>query len=187
MRTLGQMRRRVLALIEELDKGAEGMTNDVDIRAKFNDAADLVQFELARLKKIPEYVEIDVEKGDVLRLKDIGDECGRSIFQLGNISGVQHELRAAGTVLRVLQTGTMKIDCFVYPQHIAEDTEDDHELELSDDALGIMPWGIAAALLKNDVSSDYGAAYRSQYEGMLQRLDSRVVMPGIYVEGGVDI
>lgn len=185
--TLGDMKRKVLALIEELEEGAEGMTKDVDIRVKFNDVANQILYELARLKKIPRYVEMAVDAGDVVQLSDISAECGREVFQLGNIGGADCRLRASGTVLKVKESGTLEIDCFVYPERITDETGDSYEFELSDDALEIMPYGIAADLLKSDVSTDYGTIYQSRYETMLQRLDSRYVMPGIRMEGGVDI
>lgn len=187
MLTLGDMRRKVLALIEELEEGKEGMTGDVDIRAKFPDVANQIQFELARLKKIPRYVEMPVSAGDVVRFADISAECGMEVFQLGRVGGAACDLRANGTVLKVKESGTLEIDCFVYPDRITPETGDDYEFQLSDDALEVMPYGIAADILKSDVSTDYGKAYKDRYEEMLQRLDSRYVMPGIRIEGGVDI
>ena len=50
-----------------------------------------------------------------------------------------------------------------------------------------MPYGIAADLLKSDVSAEYGAIYATRYETMLQRLDPRYQMTSVYIEGGVDI
>jgi hypothetical protein len=48
-----------------------------------------------------------------------------------------------------------------------------------------MPYGIAADLLKSDVSSEYGSVYATRYEQMLQRLDPRNSMTSVYIEGGV--
>jgi hypothetical protein len=50
-----------------------------------------------------------------------------------------------------------------------------------------MPYGIAADLLKSDISSEYGSIYATRYETMLQRLDPRHQMPSISIEGGVSI
>jgi hypothetical protein len=50
-----------------------------------------------------------------------------------------------------------------------------------------MPYGIAADLLKSDVSTEYGSIYATRYESMLQRLDPRYQMNSIYIEGGVTV
>ena len=48
-----------------------------------------------------------------------------------------------------------------------------------------MPYGVAADLLKSDVSAEYGAVYATRYESMKQELDPRYSMPMITFEGGV--
>jgi hypothetical protein len=53
--------------------------------------------------------------------------------------------------------------------------------------LEIMPYGIAADLLKSDVSAQYGSIYATRYESMLSRLDPRYQMDSITFEGGYDI
>ena len=82
---------------------------------------------------------------------------------------------------------TAEIDCFVYPERITEKTNDSYEFELSEDALEVMPYGIAGDLLKSDVSAEYGNIYSVRYEAMLNRLDPRYHMTSVYIEGGVDI
>ena len=61
------------------------------------------------------------------------------------------------------------------------------EFELSQDALEIMPYGVAGDLLKSDVSSSYGQIYSQRYESMLQRLDQRYSMGSIYIDGGIEL
>jgi hypothetical protein len=50
-----------------------------------------------------------------------------------------------------------------------------------------MPYGVAADLLKSDISTEYGSIYATRYETMLQRLDPRNNMTSIYFEGGVEV
>jgi hypothetical protein len=80
-----------------------------------------------------------------------------------------------------------EIDCFVYPERITEKTPNSYEFELSADALEIMPYGVAADLLKSDVSTEYGTIYATRYESMKQQLDPRYQLATVYVEGGVSI
>lgn len=183
--TLGEMKKKVLGMIEEVNPDSELLTDDPDIAAKINDVINQVLFELARIKKIGKYAEMAVTAGEVLTFEDIGSEVGYDIYQLGIIGGVAHEFKANGTMVKVLESGVAEIDCFVYPEPITEKTNNSYEFELSADALEIMPYGVAGDLLKSDVSSEYGSVYAARYESMLQRLDPRFHMTSVYIEGGV--
>lgn len=186
--TLLECKKKYLALIEELNPNSEQLTDDPDIAAKQNEVVNQVMFELARIKKIPKYVELAVEKGMVITFADIEKECGSTVYQVSLISGVDYNSRANGTVFKILESGTAEIDCYVYPERITEKTKDTaYEFELSDDVLEIMPYGIAAHLLLSDVSAEYGAMYSKEYEKMLSRLDPRYQMNSITFEGGVTI
>lgn len=186
--TLLEMRKKYLSLIEELNPDSEQLTDDPDIEAKQNEVVNQVMFEMARLKKIAKYVEIPVKKGDVLTLEDIGSAVGYDVYQLGAVNGLSVSYRGNGTIIKVLEDGTLEVDVFVYPERITEKTKPkQYEFELSADALEIMPYGIAADLLKSDVSAEYGVIYEKRYETMLSRLDPRNALGSITVEGGVRI
>ena len=183
-----ELKKKVLGLIEELNPNSEFLTDDPDIATKIDDVINQVMYELARIKKIPKYIALKVTEGDIIDFSKLEEECGYEIFQVSIVTGVQHEYRAQGTIIKILENGTAEIDCFVYPERITEKTKDKaYEFELSPDALEIMPYGVAADLLKSDVSTQYGAIYSKRYESMLQRLDPRYSMPSITIEGGVDI
>ena len=185
--TLLEMKKKVLGLIEELNPNSELLTDDPDIATKINDVINQVVFEIARLKKIPKYVEFEVSKGDIVDFAKIEEECGYEIYQIGLVNGVNYTPRADGTVLKILESGTVEIDCYVYPESITAKTKDKYEFELTPDVLEILPYGIAADLLKSDVSTEYGTVYATRYETMLQRLDPRYQMNSIYIEGGVSL
>lgn len=184
--TLKEMKEKVLGLIEELNPLSEYLTDDPDIQAKINDVTNQILFELARFKKIPKYVEIPVTEGDLLEFEDIEKECGYEVYQIDIICGVRYEPKANGTVLKMMETGTAEISCFVYPERITKNTKDNYEFELSNDVLEVMPFGIAGDLLKADVSTQYGSVYSARYNEMLTRLDHRYHLPTMYVEGGLD-
>ena len=186
--TLLEMKKKTLGLIEELNPNSEHLTDDPDIATKFNDVANQVMFELARIKKIPKYVEMEVTEGDIVEFADIEKECGYEIYQLVLVCGVDFAAKAGGTVLKIKESGTAEIEVYVYPERITEKTKDKaYEFELSPDALEIMPYGIAADLLKSDVSAEYGRIYAERYETLLSRLDPRYQMNSVYIEGGVEI
>lgn len=186
--TLVEMKKKVLSLIEELNPLSEFLTDDPDIQAKINEVINQIMFELSRFKKIPKYVEIDVKEGDVLEFEDIEEAVGYEIYQIDIICGVRYVPKAQGTVMKMLETGTAEISCFVYPERITEKTKDKaYEFELSQDVLEVMPYGIAGDLLKSDVSTEYGSVYANRYQEMLTRLDHRYQMPTMYIDGGLDV
>lgn len=184
---LNEMKKKVLGLIEELNPNNSVLTDDPDIATKINDVINQIMFELARLKKIPKYFEMEVKKGDVVSFADFEKVCGNEVFQTAVVSGVKYSAKANGTIFKVLDDGVMEVDCYVYPERITDKTKDNYEFELSADALEIMPYGVAADLLKSDVSTEYGSIYATRYESMKQMLDPRYQMPSITIEGGVKI
>ena len=183
-----EMKKKVLALIEELNPESDFLTDDPDIQAKINEVTNQVMYELARIKRIPKYVEIAVSAGDVLTLEQIGNAVGYDVYQIGLICGVTYVPKASGTVFKFRESGTAEIDCFVYPERITETTKDKaYEFELSADELEIMPYGIAADLLKSDVSAEYGNVYAQRYEAMKRELDPRYQTYAFTVEGGYNV
>lgn len=186
--TLLEMKKKVLALIEEVNPLSELLTDDPDIAAKINDVINQILYELARFKKIPKYVEMAVNEGDLIEFADIEEVCGYEIYQIDVVYGVRYVPRANGTVLKMLESGTAEISVYVYPERITEKTKDKaYEFEVSQDALEIMPYGVAGDLLKSDVSAEYGSIYSARYEQMIQRLDSRYQMASVYIDGGIEV
>lgn len=186
--TLREMLKKIYALIEELNPDSEYLTDDTDMQAKVNEVINQVMFELARIKKLPKYIEIDVSAGELLTFAEIEKECGYEVYQVGTIGGVMNVPKANGTIFKIMESGTAEIDFFVYPERITEKTKDKaYEFELTPDVLEIMPYGVAADLLKSDESAEYGSIYATRYETMLQRLDPRYQLTTVTVKGGVRI
>lgn len=183
--TLLELKKKTLGLIEEVNPNHEALTEDPDIAAKHNDVTNQVMFEMCRIKKLPKYAELEVTEGDLVTFENIEAAVGYEVYQLGTVSGVSYTPKADGTVLKILESGTLEVNCYVYPERITEKTKDSYEFELTPDVLEIMPYGIAADLLKSDVSTEYGSIYATRYETMLNRLDPRYSMTSIYIEGGV--
>lgn len=185
--TLFEMKEKILALIEEGSPDSAFLTEDPDIAGKLNHVIDQLQFELARMKKLPKFLYLPVKAGELLDFATIGKACGAEIYQLGSVTGVSYIPRADGTVVEIREDGVAEIECFVYPDRITRQTEDSISLALSPDCLELLPYGAAADLLKSDATANYGKIYADRYESMLRRLDSRYALGGIRVEGGVEV
>lgn len=183
--TLEEFKKKVLALIEELNPNSPWLTDDPDIQAKLNHVINQIMFELVRFKKMPKYVEIEVAEGDRITFEDIERACGYAVYQVAKVCGVKYDSKADGTVFKILEDGTIEIECYVFPERITEKTTDkSYEFELSTDLLELMPYGVAADLLKSDVSADYGRIYEMRYKEMKAELDPRYQMQSVYIEGG---
>lgn len=185
--TLAEMKKKVLGLIEELNPKSDLLTDDPDIATKINSVINQVQYELARMKKLASYIEMPVEKGTMITFEDIEKESGYTVYQLDMVRGVEYELKAQGTVIKIIEDGVAEIEFFRYPELITDKTKNSYEFELSQDALEVMPYGVASDLLKSDVSSNYGDIYTQRYETMINRMDYRYSMPRITIEGGINI
>lgn len=185
--TLKEAKRKILSLIEEYNEESDLLTDDPDIAEKLCDVMNQVMYELARVKKIPRFLPLTVSKTETVDFDRLSDRVGSKVYQVDVIRGVPYESHAGGTVFYFIEDGIAKIDLYVYPKRIAFDTPDETELELSDDALEVMPYGVAADLLKSDVSSEYGSIYEKRYEEMLQRLDPRNQLYSAHITGGVKI
>lgn len=184
--TLEEFKVKVYTLIEEYNEDAEDITEDTDLAAKMNHVINQVMNEVVRFKKIPARttMEIRFEAGEdeyEMEMTDIDD----MMYQIDVIRGVESQV--IGKTIVFKQEGTAKIYYFKYPEQIGEDTEDEYEFELDTDAVECMVYGVAADLLKADVASNFGQIYAQRYQELLQRLDARNAMGGIYFDEGVEI
>ena len=184
--TLQEMKKKVLRMIEEISDNPS-LTDDPDIAAKLNDVINQVMFELARMKKIPALaIETITEDDLTLDLSTVNSFYQLDNMRFTNADGDELEYDLFGTNAAFPEAGTAKIYYYKYPERILDSTDDTtYEFELSEDALEIMPYGVAADLLKSDVSNNYGQVYESRYKEMLQILDSRYSTGQIYIESEV--
>ena len=177
--TLLEMKKQILKLIEEINPNSDLLTSDPDIAVKINVVINLIQNELARIKKIPAKEEIDVEEG---QLEDISSLVS-NLYQLNLIKNIKHNIYNGA--IEFLETGTARIYYYKYPKQITDTTDEKtYKFELSTDALGIMPYGVAGDLLKSDPASNYGQLYSNRYEQLKQQLDPRSHTGSIYIESG---
>jgi hypothetical protein len=183
--TLGEMKKKVLSLIEEIDTEKKSLTNDPDIEAKLPYVINQIQNELSRIKKIPAYVELEVEEGNLITFEDIDTEY--EIYQLDVVQGIKYDYKARGTIIKCLEDGIAEIEYFRYPTKIEDKTADSFEFDLSNDVLEIMPYGVASDVLKSDVSNAYGNIYANRYAEMKNELDIRYNTGSIEIEEGASV
>ena len=179
--TLEEMKQKVYSLIEEYSEDAEDLTEDEDLALKMNSVINQIQNELARMKKIEEYTTLNGREGDIIDFSSVDN----NLYQLNIVRGVDCEI--IGQKIKFNESGTAEVYYYKYPTQINADTDDSQELDLSIDALEIMPYGVAADLKKSDVSSNYGQIYADRYREMKNELDPRYAMGSVYIEGSLNI
>ena len=179
--TLEEMKQKVYAMIEEYNEDEADLTEDEDLAMKMNTVINQVQNELARYKKIPAYTTLNVTEGQEIAYSDID----KMLYQLNNIRGVAYDTIADRITFEA--DGEAKIYYYKYPKQIDMETDDDYKFELSTDLLEIMPYGVAADLLKSDVSSQYGSIYAARYRELLNQLDPRYGTGAVQLDGGFSV
>lgn len=178
--TLREMKDRVLSLIEEINPDSEYLTDDPDIQAKINYVIDMKQHELARVKRLAASEKIKVKENKQI---DLYEEL-EGFYKLKNVTGASYTL--FDNLLTFDSDGEATINYWRYPKMINKDTDmNKYKMELSEDVLEIMPYGVAADILKSDVSAQYGRVYEDAYQRALQMLDVNT-SDGIFeIKGGI--
>ena len=179
--TLEEMKAKVYSLIEEYNEDEENLTEDEDLALKMNHVINQIQNELARFKKIEAYTTLEGSEGDLIDFSSVDD----NLYQLNIIKGLDCEI--IGQKIKFNEDGVAEVYYYTYPSQIDENTDDNFEFNLSIDALEIMPYGVAADLLKSDVSSNYGQIYAQRYREMKNELDPRYAMGAVYIDGGIEV
>ena len=173
---LKEMKEKIYRLIEELsDDTSEKLTDDPDYQKKINTCINIIQNELARIKKIPAKLEYDTTENHIYKFPD-------SMYQIYRIPECRYEMFENEVHFDEEYNGNVSIYYYKYPTPITEETKDDeYEFELSQDALEIMPFGVAGDMLKSDPSTEYGITYSNRYNELKQMLDSRYNNGIIYI------
>lgn len=174
--TLEEMKEKVYRLIEELGEDPyKSLTDDPDYEKKINGCINMIQNELSRTKKIPAKMEYDTENGNILPLTE-------DMYQLCKIQECMYQILGNEIHFDENYKGIVHIYYYKYPTQINEETDDDYVFELPQDALEIMPFGVAGDMLKSDPSTNYGAVYSNRYNELKQYLDSRNNNGIIYID-----
>ena len=158
----------------------EHLTDDPDYEKKINTCINIVQNELARIKKIPAITTYNPslsETGNIYTMPD-------TMYQVDKIMDCEFRVIGKTIIFDEDYEDEITIYYYKYPTPITEETDDDtYEFELSQDALEVMPFGVAGDMLKSDPSTNYGAYYSSRYNELKQMLDSRYTNGVIYIDG----
>lgn len=195
---LKEMKIKTFSLIEEYYPDKKGLADDEDVLHKINGVINQIQMDLMKYRKIPTNIRISISKSDskILNIKEYIDDC----YQLNTIRFdkiTSYEMPDDNTlILPDDYEGDFTIYYYKYPKlvktifenEVDRNTEDDsYAFELDEDLLEIMPYGIAADLLKMDMISNYGKYFYERYLEMKNSIDSRRTSGITVITGGIDI
>lgn len=179
---LTEFKEAVFSFIEEHDENEVALTKDIDIADKINAVINTKMQEMMRYKKITDKVKMEVKEGQEIEMPDIDTNC----YQIRKITGVDYEQE--DKFITFLEEGTAVIYYNKYPKMINKDTDPDkYKFEIDIEALEVMKMGVAADLLKTDISNKYGQIWETEYQRLLQTLDTRKTAGSITIGEGVGI
>ena len=195
--TLKEQKYKILSLIEELNPESEYLTDDPDIQMKINSVINQVQNELSRLKKIPAKYEYNTIENKILSISDIPDcyQINKLTTSKYNIIGdmeIQFDEDVEENIIIYYYKYPKLIDVIIVPtaeetkEQVSKRIDEEYVFELTQDVLEIMPFGVAADLLKNDMISNYGKYYYERYNELKQMIDPRQTVGIVVAEGGLD-
>lgn len=184
--TLGELKKRTFALVEEIDESKTPLTDDPDLASKMNYTIDFIQHELVRIKRLYALETFDVVKDEQYDLKEELDNFYKAqniIIKDANDNIVDYD--SFGTIIVPKSDGIASVKYYRYPKAITKDTPDTYKMELDEDLLNIMPYGIAADIFKEDPSRNYGRVYAERYTQLKNEIDIATNSTQYYIEEGV--
>lgn len=173
--TLGQIKDTVMMLMDQYTPDSPP-TDDEETLAKLNTMIELAQVQLCQIKKREQRCMLLESQGQV------DPETGMTtwplpedFYQLCRVTKDGEEVWAeiyGGQITAKPGQRALVMRYYAYPPTIDADTEDQTQLALDRDILQVLPYAVAADLLKADPSADY-AAFEQKYMGLLANLDPR--------------
>lgn len=201
--TLKEMKTKVFSLIEEYYPSEAGLAEDEDVLNKINGVVNQIQMDLMPFRKISTSEQIEIAENDdkIIDLNEYID----NMYQLQKIyfsDNTEYEF-LSDTVIKLPEdyVGEFTVYYYKYPELckvlFTGETEEEIEekktrhdnsytFELDPTLLEVMPYGIAADLLKMDMISNYGKYFSDEYNRRKSTLDSRKTSGSINGVGGVE-
>lgn len=196
--TLKEMKVKTFSLIEEYYPNHDFLAEDEDVSNKINGVVNQIQLDLMKYRKINASYEVEINATDdkTINIKDLISDC----YQIKSIrfkDNTDYEMPNDDTLILPDDfEGTFTIYYYKYPTLVEVlfdtkqerlDEDEDYEFELDMDLLEIMPYGIAADLLKMDMISNYGEYFYKRYLEMKNNIDPRKNSGMVMISGGIDV
>lgn len=199
--TLKEMKIKAFSLIEEYYPNQTHYAEDEDVLNKINGVVNQIQLDLMKYRKIPASIEVEIKEEDskTLNISDLIQDCYQlNVIKFDTI--IDYFMPTENIIILPNDfVGKFTIYYYKYPKLVKtlfegetaerDKTKEDNEyvFELEPVLLEIMPYGIAADLLKMDMISNYGKYFYERYLEMKNNIDSRRTAGIVTITGGCDI
>ena len=197
--TAREMKIKVFSLVEEYYPDQTLLADDQDVQYKINGAINQIQMDLMKYKKIPAKYKKTIKKDSPTLLID----SIPNFYQLNTIPNVEYEVVGDYEIKFNIEKDT-DVEIYYYKlpelmdlefqasgsktaEQVSAEYDESFDLEIATELQEIMPYGIAADLLKQDMISSYGKYFYERYLEMKNMIDSRKTTSTATVTGGVDI
>lgn len=164
--TFGQGKDKVYMLLDEHSAGG-AVDHDEEIEMKMAGFFDIAQKNLANIRRIVRAEVIQREPGKTLyEMPENFQEVYR-IWRGGRVATNNFRWIAGKMYIPETESREVMVEYFAIPRTITEDTPDEEEFEIAEDAAQCMPFFVAAQQMTVDLVTDY--------QGLLNLYD-RMVM-----------
>ena len=198
---LKEMKEKTYSLIEEYYPEEINLAEDTDVINKMNGVVNQIIMDLMTYRKIPAVTDITVEETDskTLNLNTlIEDMYLLSKVRLDIDPRTDEEYEYENPFENIIElpddyVGNVKVYYYRNPTLCTTEFTSDaaraaydntYEFDLDPVLLEIMPYGIAADLLKMDMISNYGQYFYNRYLEMKQKIDPRHSAGTVRIVGG---
>lgn len=202
--TLKEMKIKTFSLIEEYYPEKADLAEDSDVLNKINGVVNSIQLDLMKYRKLNASYELTIKKEDskVINLKELLEDYYQ-LNQLKFSEDIKYDMPNDETIILPKDyEGIFTIYYYRYPtlveivfegendeeiekNKLAED--EDYEFELDADVLEVMPYGIAADLLKMDMISNYGRYFDERYRELKNTIQPSRTNSKVMISGGIDV
>ena len=197
--TAREMKIKVFSLIEEYYPDQTLLADDQDVQYKINGAINQIQMDLMKYKKIPAKYKKTIKKDNpTLLISSIPN-----FYQLNVIPNVEYEVIGDYEIKFNIEEDT-DVEIYYYKlpelmdlefqasgsktaEQVSAEYDESFDLEIATELQEIMPYGVAADLLKQDMISNYGKYFYERYLEMKNMIDSRKTTSMVTITGGVDL
>lgn len=200
--TLKEMKVKVFSLIEEYYPSESGLAEDEDVLNKINGVINQIQMDLMPLRKISASKQIEIDSTDdkIVDLSNYIDD----LYQLQKVyfeDNVSFDY-ISDTVIKLPDDYVGEFTVYYYKNPdlckvLFKGTDEEIEeakvkhdssysFELDPILLEIMPYGVAADLLKMDMISNYGKHFADEYARRKSQIDTRKSSGSIRIDGGIE-
>ena len=200
--TAKEMKIKTFSLIEEYYPEHKELADDQDVKYKINGVINSIMLDLMKYRKIPDKYSFTITKTN----KSLAFSSIPNFYQLDSILDIDYKIIANYEIVFNIDEEalpkTVDIYYYKYPElmelefeatetqtkeEVSAEYDESFEYEQEPDILEIMPYGVAADLLKMDMISNYGRYFDEKYRELKQTIDSRKTKGTAIIVGGVDI